>query len=408
MTTPTATTGAGAKPRYELLDGLRGVAAVLVVCFHIAECYSMNPVDKLLNHGYLAVDFFFVLSGFVIGYAYDDRWRSGRMTAGTFFKRRLVRLQPLVFLGVLLGVGLFYFSDCPAFPKVSSTTVWMLLGSALLSAFLIPQPPSLNVRGTEELSSVNIPAWSLFFEYVGNLLYALFLHRLSRRALAVATAVAAVFLLDAALTLNVFGWWNRTTFPLSLNAGFFLYPEHVYIGMARLCYPFFAGLLLSRLRHRLPSARGGFWWCALLIAVALTLPCMGGWERPWMDGAYNAFCTLFLFPFVVALGAGSRIRGRHSTRVCRFLGDISYPLYITHYPMIYVLWSWIENHPDASWSVHAVVVTAVFVLNVCLAYAALRLYDEPVRAWLQKHWLRPGGATGNKKRSRRQERPAAD
>lgn len=62
------------KPHYEILDGLRGVAALLVIFYHVFECFDWSPAP----HGYLAVDFFFVLSGFVIGYAYDDRWN--RMT----------------------------------------------------------------------------------------------------------------------------------------------------------------------------------------------------------------------------------------------------------------------------------------------------------------------------------------
>ena len=67
------------KPRYEILDGLRGVAALMVVLFHIFETYNtQGPAYQIVNHGYLAVDFFFVLSGFVVGYAYDDRWN--RMT----------------------------------------------------------------------------------------------------------------------------------------------------------------------------------------------------------------------------------------------------------------------------------------------------------------------------------------
>lgn len=374
-----------AKPRYEILDGLRGVAAILVVCFHIAECYSMNPVDKLLNHGYLAVDFFFALSGFVIGYAYDDRWQSGRMSVGTFFKRRLIRLQPLVFLSMLLGTALFYFSDCPAFPRVSETAWWALLGSALLSAFLIPQPASMSVRGTDELSSVNIPVWSLIFEYVGNILYALFLRRLSKRMLAVVVALFAVILADAALNLNLLGLLETHDFPLSLNGGFFFCPEQVYIGLARMGYSFCAGLLLSRI-GRFVNVKGGFWWCSLLITAALCMPCVGGWAHVWMDGAYNAFCALLLFPLIVVMGAGSRISGRRSVAVCNFLGEISYPLYITHYPMIYVLWAWIENHPDAPAGTHVAVVLSVFLTDLCIAYAALRLYDEPVRAWLKKRF----------------------
>lgn len=85
------------KPRYEILDGLRGVAAMIVVAFHLFETYSKGPAFQILNHGYLAVDFFFVLSGFVIGYAYDDRWN--KMSLKDFFKRRLVRLHPMVVHG---------------------------------------------------------------------------------------------------------------------------------------------------------------------------------------------------------------------------------------------------------------------------------------------------------------------
>lgn len=84
------------KPHYQILDGLRGVAAVIVVFFHLAEPHATSNLDNIVNHGYLAVDFFFLLSGFVIGYAYDDRW--GKMTLGSFFRRRIVRLQPLVIL----------------------------------------------------------------------------------------------------------------------------------------------------------------------------------------------------------------------------------------------------------------------------------------------------------------------
>ena len=113
------------KPRYEILDGLRGVAAVLVVAYHLFETYYHGGPDQPINHGYLAIDFFFVLSGFVIGYAYDDRW--GKMSTWNFFKRRLVRLHPMVIFGTLLGALLFYFGDCPDFPLIKETSPWLAL-----------------------------------------------------------------------------------------------------------------------------------------------------------------------------------------------------------------------------------------------------------------------------------------
>src|SRR5882762_7537395 len=113
------------KKHYETLDGLRGVAAVTVVIFHILETYSGDRFHQIINHGYLAVDFFFVLSGFVVAYAYDDRW--GKMTQWDFYKRRLIRLQPMVIMGTIIGAALFYFQASPAFPTISTTPVWQML-----------------------------------------------------------------------------------------------------------------------------------------------------------------------------------------------------------------------------------------------------------------------------------------
>ena len=107
------------KPRYEILDGLRGVAAVLVVAYHLFETYFHCGADQPINHGYLAVDFFFALSGFVIGYAYDDRW--DRMTTWNFFKRRLVRLHPMVIFGTLVGAVFYYFGASADFPLIGET-----------------------------------------------------------------------------------------------------------------------------------------------------------------------------------------------------------------------------------------------------------------------------------------------
>ena len=94
---------ADTKPHYALLDGLRGVAALIVIGYHVFEAFAASPVEQRVNHGFLAVDFFFILSGFVIGYAYDDRWGT-RLTLKDFFRRRLIRLHPMVVPACVLGV----------------------------------------------------------------------------------------------------------------------------------------------------------------------------------------------------------------------------------------------------------------------------------------------------------------
>lgn len=373
------------KPRYEILDGLRGVAAMIVVAFHLFETYSAGPRFQTLNHGYLAVDFFFVLSGFVVGYAYDDRWN--RMTTWSFFKRRLVRLHPMIIAGSLIGAGLFFFSDAPVFGFVMQTEWPKLLLILLLGCLMIPTPPSMDVRGWAEMNSLNGASWSLLWEYIANILYALVIRHFSRTVLTVFVVLSAFLTIDISLNLDIFGLLEpREWAKYTVIGGFGLTADQLYIGLARLLYPFFAGLLLSRM-NKLIKLRGGFWWCSAMIAVILVLPWIGTETHPWIDGIYNAVAILLLFPFVVAVGAGSRVTDKRSASVCEFLGRLSYPLYITHYPWVYVQMNWAARHKDAPLGTHIWVAVSVFVFSIAIAYACLKLYDEPVREWLKVHWL---------------------
>lgn len=379
------TTYLASKPRYEILDGLRGVAAIIVVAFHLFETYSAGPAYQILNHGYLAVDFFFVLSGFVIGYAYDDRW--DRMTTWGFFKRRLVRLHPMVIMGTLFGASLFYFSACSAFPQVMQTPWWKLLLMTLLGCLMFPTPTAWDIRGWWETNALNGPTWSLMWEYIANVLYALFIRRFSKLALGMFVGLSACLTLDVTLNIDTFGLLSsRQEAAYTLIGGWSLTPDQLYIGISRLLYPFFMGLLLSRM-GKLVKVKRGFYWCSLLVAVILVMPRVGDETCQWMNGAYEAVSVLVFFPLIVAMGAGSNVTGRRSVALCKFLGELSYPLYITHYPLIYMQVAWARNNPDASTGMHVFVAVAVFVLSIAVAYASLRLYDEPVREWLKQHWL---------------------
>ena len=142
---------ADTKPHYLILDGLRGVAAITVVWFHIFEAYATSHLDQIINHGYLAVDFFFILSGFVIGYAYDDRW--GMLSVKDFIKRRFIRLHPMVIMGAIIGAILYYFQDYSQW-NVLETSLLMLLGAMLLNMFLIPATPTTEIRGLGEMCPV--------------------------------------------------------------------------------------------------------------------------------------------------------------------------------------------------------------------------------------------------------------
>ena len=179
---------ADTKPHYDILDGLRGVAAFTVVWFRLFGAYAPSHLDQRINHGCLAVDFFFILSGFVIGYAYDDRWKK-KMSVKDFLKRRLIRLHPMVVMGAVIGAVMFYFQGCSGWDAIALTRS-MLLTATLLNALLIPATPGSEIRGLGEMYPLNGPSWSLFFEYIGNVLYALFIRKLPTRALSVLVLLA--------------------------------------------------------------------------------------------------------------------------------------------------------------------------------------------------------------------------
>lgn len=376
------------KPRFEILDGLRGVAALTVVIFHLFETYSKGPDFQIINHGYLAVDFFFILSGFVIGYAYDDRW--DRMSIGGFFKRRLVRLQPMVIVGSIVGMLLFYAGDNQVWPSIGQTEWWKVIVLCIIGMTLLPVPLGMDARGWGEMHPLNGPCWSLFWEYIANILYALVFRYLPKLFLAVFVALAAVLTADLCLNIDIFGLLEaRTETANTVIGGWSLTPTQLYVGASRLLYPFFCGLLLSRLNARI-SIKGGFWICAVLVLAVLAMPFIPGGEKgTWTsaNGIYNLAIILFVFPLIVSIGAGSRIEGKKGNAVCRFLGDISYPLYITHYPLVYAQTAWASAHKDAPLGEHIFVAVSVTVLAIALAYACLKLYDEPVREWLKKKVL---------------------
>ena len=118
------------------------------------------------------------------------------------------------------------------------------------------------------------------------------------------------------------------------------------------------------------------------------MPRLGGTEAMWVNGLYEALVIIALFPLILSIGAGSEIRGKRAQSVCKFLGFISYPLYITHFAFVYMLWTFKGYHPDAPTGTVVFLCAGLFVVAICVAYAALRLYDMPVREYLKERWLR--------------------
>ncbi len=139
------------------LDELRGVAALSVVLLHASQIFGFS----LGSYAYLAVDFFFCLSGFVLANGYDQKLRSGGLRSSAFFLKRLARLYPMIVVGVAVGVLAAVFASEP---HISLHDIPILTVGALL---LLP----LGLLAGQEAFSINSPLWSLCFEMVASVVY---------------------------------------------------------------------------------------------------------------------------------------------------------------------------------------------------------------------------------------------
>ena len=370
------------KPHYDLLDGLRGVAALLVLWYHVFEGYAFaagSPIIETANHAYLAVDFFFILSGFVIAYAYDDRLGKS-MPAGQFFKRRLIRLHPMVVMGAVLGAVTFLIQGSVQWDGTHIATSAVMI-ALLCAMFFIPALPgcSYEVRGNGEMFPLNGPAWSLFFEYLGNLLYALFIHRLGNKALAAWTVLMGIGL----------GYFTITDFSSygCLGVGWTLDAVNVTGWLLRMLFPFSLGMLVCR--HFKPAkVRGAFWICTLSLIVLFHIPFIPGLEPVCYNGIFEMACIALVFPALVWLGASGTTTDRFSSGVCKFLGDISFPVYIIHYPFYYLFYAWLIKNQYFTFGETWMTALLLMAGNLLLAWLCLKFYDEPVRRYLAARWLK--------------------
>ncbi|GAO41650.1 putative acyltransferase [Flavihumibacter petaseus NBRC 106054] len=316
------------------------------------EVVAPDYKDSFISHGFLAVDFFFCLSGFVIAYAYDKR--IGSIGIGNFFRNRLIRLHPLVVLGGVIGLLGYFYDPFQLHTAPADYNIWLVFLSTIL---VIPYP--VMADRYFNLFGLNAPAWSLFWEYVANILYALVIVRLPRKWVLVLTVISMIWLCAvSAFRGNLLGGWGGETF---------------WDGAARLCFSFLAGVLIFRSNWMIKN-RLGFPILALLLGITFFIP-YGPWTK-WVD----PFVAIVYNPLIICLGAGAVLTPRWQ-KICRFSGDISYPLYMTHYAAIWLFADYLNSrHPG---TIEVVIVTTVFTLLLILfSWVVLKWFDQPIRKWL--------------------------
>lgn len=265
------------KQHFATLDGLRGVAAIVVLVLHAFIPFNLS----LTPHGGLAVDFFFCLSGFVIGYAYESRLLS-TMSFADFVTVRIIRLYPLILAGLLLGSLVFVakavLSHQPPFTL-------NFLVAVVLEAFLIPLPPILGTAWPES-APINPPAWSLFFEFLASFAYAAFVTRLIKPVMTCLLVLGAVVVFAQAYVLGGVAGGNEW--------------HTLWAGFGRVFFPFCYGLFLFRHRNTHQSGLlakfAPFVPLALLVVLLCPVPSSVNW-------LYESCAVVVLFPLITSAGA---------------------------------------------------------------------------------------------------------
>ena len=348
--------------RFETFDVLRGVAALAVIFFHLGQ---LSLGKQIFPRGYLAVDLFFMLSGFVVGHSYESALRAG-MPWRTFAVKRLIRLYPLALLGAIVGLGVLV-TKWHWYP-LHVETLPNILVSGLLNSFMLP-----TLFGGEASRHVlfpgNPPLWSLFFEMVINLSWAWAGVRMRTWTLTIFVIVSGGIMTLLAMhfqTLNM-------GFDVATFAG----------GLARVCFGFPLGVLIFRLhgKFRLPASPLMPGLLVLVLCAVFALPPVTQQpDSPVWDIAF----VLMVLPAITAIASGPSACGR----IGEWLGLTSYPLYALHYPILVVMAGGakfglqrLNVHVTSAISISAVLL---------LACAALYLYDEPLRRRLSRVSLRSG------------------
>jgi peptidoglycan/LPS O-acetylase OafA/YrhL len=334
-----------------VLDALRGVAAIAVAIYHACIIFGGTP---LLPKAFLAVDFFFLLSGIVVAHAYERRLKQGQIRE--YFERRLIRLYPMILVGALLGMSVVITS--PAARGLSTGTLAYL---GLSAALCLPIIRANLYPGSHSISPVNVPSWSLFFEIFVNAVYGMVAKRLTTTRL-VAVSLSA-FIVEAIAILKFNG----------VNFG--VYVEDFEWGFVRVIFPFFTGVLINRTftPRTLPMSP----MAPLLLAIALVatfyVPTSGVW-----NAVSELVAVAIIYPCVIVLAMRVVVSSGQG-RVLAWLGAVSYPVYAIHTPLF--LWLARLQRVIAlrfQISPYLWIVLAV-AFSIACAWIIYKIYDVPLR-----------------------------
>ena len=360
---------------------MRGIAAIWVMIGH-ASLYSAHTI---LPDSYIAVDLFFILSGFVLAYSYGGKG----LSLGALMARRFIRLYPMFLAGLILGLIVLLIGIRHG---LSTLTTKAAIAGTILNAFYVPflnqgqyyYAPGQSLPG--EIFAADSPYWSLSFEIVVNLFF-LNLVGLKRKALAY---LSGIFLVLIFVTAFLSGLINVGARKFDLSTGWSTL--NMMAALPRVFYGFCLGILLFKLSktdwavsaaNTLKRMPGSVFFLLAVTALLFSAP-----NFRQGDVVYYLVAVGLVAPALVLLGSALHCQNRLLLRLVQFLGWLSYPLYCVHYPIIRAVNLLQPKYPLPGNS--SIIVSCL--LSVCAAAILTLVYDQPVRNWLKRFLGRPAGA----------------
>jgi peptidoglycan/LPS O-acetylase OafA/YrhL len=334
------------KKHFLALDALRGIVAIFVVVWHSPQFWTDIP----FGYTYLAVDIFFVLSGFVIAHAYKEKLQTKKISGWDFLKIRIVRLYPMYFIGLMLGLIAYFLG---AFTLHSN---WMLL--ALMSLFFLPT----GLQPGQTLFAFNLPAWSLFYELIVNIIYGYFNHFLSKKRLLIIIGVLGIALILIAI--------YKQKIDFGAIAGY----KNMIIAFIRSSFGIFVGIFIYQFHLQKKKNSN----VTRLISISCLLGILIIPRIDIIDPIIDLLAILIIIPYGVLTISRSQISGI-AIKICDFLGEISYPLYAIHYPVMLIFISLYSEEIQRHQNFSGVILV---VILIALSSHITKHMEKPLRAYL--------------------------
>ncbi len=356
------------KNRFAYLDGLRGMAAIFILMRHTHDFWNFE-----FYRSYLAVDLFFILSGFVIAHAYDIKLSTGAFSFRKFMSVRLIRLYPVFLLSVVVCAAVI-LSKAILHHQVNGGNWFDVASLFILTALFVPT--KLAISSTLFLPSVsaalfaiNVPYWSLLFELIANAAYALLRQLLTSKALIYILSISAIVLIMLAYSYG------------NLNSGWFWGYESIATGLARATFGIFAGLLLHR--HHVKLAQ--YVNVAPLLAFVLVIAVLTSPSFDWLNPFIDVLAVTVVFPIAVIIA--SQARSSRLDGMFVMLGAASYPMYVLHQPLgsLFYFKGLAAQYPPISGIIFVVLMIGISVL-------VDKYYDAPVRGWISNRIAKGKGS----------------